>query len=87
MNFGWEPGNDKQNYEFCVSVSHDNSKITRNEMSKLFFQNYQYHCGMVKYCRNVDFEEMDTECSARKNYRFSEEYLRSISNKILLWQC
>ena len=25
---------------------------------------------MVKCCRNVDFEEMDTECSTGKNYGF-----------------
>ena len=29
-------------------------------MSKLFFQNY-YHYFMVKYRRNVNPEEMDTE--------------------------
>ena len=56
-------------------------------MSKIFFENYRY--DMVKFRRNVSFEEMDTERSTGKNDRFDycEEYLRSISNKILSWQC
>ena len=37
LNLGWEPGNDKQNYAVCIFVSRDNGKITRKEMSKLFF--------------------------------------------------
>ena len=69
MNLGWEPGNDKQNYVACVSVSRDNSKITIKTL-KLSFQNYHYHYSMVKCCQNVDFEEMDTECSTGKNYIF-----------------
>ena len=69
MNLDWELGNDKQIYVVCVSLFHDNGKITQKEMSKLLFQNYHYH-GMVKCCRNVDFEEMVTECSTGKNYRF-----------------
>ena len=32
------------------------------------FLNYHYRYGMGKFCRNVDFEEMDTECSTGKNY-------------------
>ena len=34
------------------------------------FLNYRYHYGMGKLCRNVDFEEMDTDCSTGKSYRF-----------------
>ena len=43
---------------------------------------------MVKCRRNVNFEEMDTERSTGKmmDFDYCEEYLRSISNKILLWQ-
>ena len=42
---------------------------------------------MVYYCRNVNFEEMDTEHSTGKNDRmmnvnYCEGYLRTISNKI-----
>ena len=43
----------------------------------------------VKCYRNVDFEEIDTECSTGKimDFEYCEEYLKSTSNKILLWQC
>ena len=38
---------------------------------------------------NVNFEQIDTEPSGKKmmDFDYCEEYLRSISNKILLWQC
>ena len=44
------------------------------------------HYNIVKCCRNVNFEEIDTEPSAEKmmDFDYCEEYLRSISNKILL---
>ena len=45
-----------------MSVSRDNGKITRKEMSKLF--------DMVKCHRNVNFEEIDTERSTGKNEEF-----------------
>ena len=31
LNFGWEPGNDKQKYVVSISVSRDNGKITRKD--------------------------------------------------------
>ena len=37
-------------------------------MSKLFFQNYHY--DMVKCRPNVNFKEMNTECSKGKNNGF-----------------
>ena len=37
-------------------------------MSKLFFQDFYY--DIVKYRRNMNFEEMDTEGSTGKNGRF-----------------
>ena len=67
MNFCWELGNDKQNYVVCISVSHDNGKITRKDFKIITTFTVD---GMVKYCRDVDFEEMDTECSTGKNYGF-----------------
>ena len=67
MNLGWEPGNDKQNYVVCISVSRDNGKITRKDFKIITTTTVD---GMVKCCRNVDFEEMDTECSTGKNYGF-----------------
>ena len=42
------------------------AKITRKEMSKLLFQNYD----KVKCRQNVSFEEVDTERSAGKNEIF-----------------
>ena len=56
-------------------------------MPKLIFKSYHYYG--VKCCRNENFEEMDTECSTGKiiDFEYGEEYLRSTSNKILLWQC
>ena len=90
MNLDLEPGKDKQNYVVCISVSRDNGKIIRKEMSKSFFQNYHYHYGMVKLCWNVGFKEIDTEWSTRMDFDFimdseyCEEYLKSISNKIIL---
>ena len=71
MDLDREPGNDKRNYIACISISRDNGKITRKEMSKLSFQNYHYHYSMEKCCRNVNFEEIDTECSTGKNMDLS----------------
>ena len=76
------PGNGKQNYVVCISVTRDNGKTTRKEMSNLFFQNYHYYYG-VKCFRNVDFEETDKVM----DFEYCEEYLRSVRNNILLWQC
>ena len=38
----------------------------------------------------MNFEEVDTEPSKKKKnmaFDYCEEYLRSISNKTLLWKC
>ena len=88
MNLGWEPRDDKQTMYFVfaiktkhMSVSCGNGKITRKEMSKLFSCGYDRY-DMVKCHRNVNFEEIDTECSTGKNDGlYCEEYLRSILNK------
>ena len=42
------------------------AKTPQKEMANFFFQNYD----MVKCRRNVNFEEMDTERSTRKNEGF-----------------
>ena len=52
-----------------MSISRDNGKITRKGMSKLFWCEYD-HCDIVKYHRNVNFEEIDTECLTGKNVEF-----------------
>ena len=73
-----------------MSTSGDNGKITQKGMSKLFSFDYDPY-DMVKYCRNVNFKETDSEPepSTEKVMDFDhcEEYLKSISNEILLWQC
>ena len=68
MNLGRETENDKQNYVVCISASRHNRKITRKEMSNIFFQTYRYN--MVKCLQNVIFENIDTERSAGKNDGF-----------------
>ena len=41
----------------------------------------------VKCCRNVIFEEIDKPSTEKMmDFDYYEEYSRSISNKILLWQ-
>ena len=63
MNLGWESGNHKQGYAVCISPwqwwNHE-----------VIFSKYLYHYGAGKCPRNVNFEEMDTEDSAEKNYGF-----------------
>ena len=65
MNWGWEPGNDKQGFVVCISVSRNNGEITRKEMSAFFFQNIT--TTMVGW--NVA-EQMDTGFSTGKHYGF-----------------
>ena len=57
-------------------------KSHEKKMSKLFSYD-----GVVKCRRNLNFEKMDTASYTGKNDGDDEEYLRSTSNKILLWQC
>ena len=71
MNLVWEPGNDKQGYVVCISVSRDNSEITSTKRNvETIFSKHHYHYGMVKCRQIVNFEEMDTEWSTGKNYGF-----------------
>ena len=71
MNLVWEPGNDKQGYVVCISVSRDNSEITSTKRNvETIFSKHHYHYGMVKCRQIVNFEEMDTEWSRGKNYGF-----------------
>ena len=71
MNLVWEPGNDKQGYVVCVSVSRNNGEITSTKSHlETISSKYHYHCGMVKCRQIVNFEEMDTEWSTGKNYGF-----------------
>ena len=71
MNLVWEPGNDKQGYVVCVSVSRNNGEITSTKSHlETISSKYHYHYGMVKCRQTVNFEEMDTEWSNGKNYGF-----------------
>ena len=65
------------------------AKLYEKRNVEIIFSNFvqnHYHYGKGKYCSNVDFEEMDTECSTGKiiYFEYCEEYLRSTSSKILL---
>ena len=53
-------------------------------MSKLFSYD-----GVVKCCRILNFEKMDSALLEEKmmGFDYREEYLRSTSNQILLPQC
>ena len=67
MNLVWEPGNDKQDYVVCISVSSDNCEtISTKSNVEIIFSKYHYHYGMVKCRQIVNFEEMDTEWSRGK---------------------
>ena len=74
MNLVWEPRNDKQGYVVCISVSRDNGEITstKSNVEKLWILKKWILSGQQE--KIMDFE-------------YCEEYLRSILNKILLWQC
>ena len=58
------------------SVSPGNSKITRKEMSKLSFAKMKLDEMLEK--KRIKKKMMD--------FDYRQNYLRSISNKILLWQ-
>ena len=78
LNFKLESGNDIQTMYFVFviktrhkSLSCDNGKITRKEMSKLFLCDYlTTHYSMVKCHGNVNFEEINSEPLTGKNDRF-----------------
>ena len=71
MNLVWEPGNDKQGYVVCISVSRDNGAITSTKSNvEIVFSKYYYHYGMVKCRQIVNFQEMETEWSTGKKYGF-----------------
>ena len=40
---------------------------------------------MVKYSQNVNFEVIERSTGKMMDFDYCEEYLRSISSKILLW--
>ena len=57
MNLVWEPGNDKQGYVVCVSVSRNNGEITSTKSHlETISSKYHYHYGMVKCRQTVNFE-------------------------------
>ena len=90
MNLVWEPGNDKQGYVVCISVSRDNGAITSTKSNvEIVFSKYYYHYGMVNVAKLWIFKKWRLSGQQEKNmdFEYCEEYLRSILNKILLCQC
>ena len=76
------------------SVSRGNSKITRKEMPKLFSckQPSQFAEMCIRIASQLDeIDEIAGEEGNNKkkmiDFDHSEEYSKSILNKILLWQC
>ena len=44
MNLVWGPGNDKQGYAVCISVSGNNGEITSTKSNvEIIFSKYHYH--------------------------------------------
>ena len=58
-------------------------------MSKSFSLHYVHYYDMVKCHQNMNSEEMGIELQQEKmiDFDYCNDYLRSISSKILLWQC
>ena len=75
----------------CKSVSRNSGKIivTGKEMSKLFSFDYlTMHYNMVKYRRNAEKRLILSLLEENMmDFDYHEEYLTSILNKILSWQC
>ena len=87
MNLGWEPGNENQNNVVCISVSRDISSqnhIKRNAKIIVFKLRYGKMLSKCEFWR-----DQYCKCSTGKmqDFDYCEEYLKSISNKILLWWC
>ena len=53
----------------CNYVCHDNGKITRKKMPKLFSYDYD-HYDVVTSCQNLNFEKVDTMLYTGKNDGF-----------------
>ena len=75
MNFGWEPGNDKQNYVVCISVSRDNGKITRKDFKIITTTTVWWNVAemwiLKKWILSVQQEKI-------MDFEYCEGYLRSI---------
>ena len=74
MNWGWEPGNDKQGFVVCISVSRNNGEITRKEMSAFFFKIslplWYGKMSLNKWILGFQQEKI-------MDFEYCEEYLRS----------
>ena len=87
MSLVWEPGNDKQGYVVCISVSRDNGEITSTISNvEILFSNIT---GMVNVTKLWILKKWIVSGQQEKimDFEYCEEYLRSILNKRLLWQC
>ena len=51
MSLVWEPGNDKQGYVVCISVSRDNGEITSTISNvEILFSKYHWYGEMSPNC-------------------------------------
>ena len=80
MSLGWEPGNENQNYVVCIPVSRDNNSQNHTKRNaQIIFLKLQYG----KMFPECEFSR-DGYCKRISYFDYCEEYLKSISNKILL---
>ena len=89
MNLAWEPGNDKQGYVVCISVFRDNGEITSTKSNvEIIFSKYHRY-GWWNVAKLWILKKLILSGQQEKimDFEYCEEYLRSILNKILLWQC
>ena len=87
MNFLWEPGNDKQGYIVCISVSRDNGEITSTKRNvEIIFSTNTVWWNVAKLWILKKWI-LSGQQEKIMDFEYCEEYLRSILNKILLWQC
>ena len=96
MNLVWEPGKDEQGYVVCISVSCDNGQITstksnvENIFSKSNVENiFTTTAALWNVTKLWILKKWILSGQQEKimGFEYCEEYLRSILNKILLWQC
>ena len=87
MNFLWEPENDKQGYIVCISVSRDNGEITSSKRNvEIIFSTNTVWWNVAKLWILKKWI-LSGQQEKIMDFEYCEEYLRSILNKILLWQC
>ena len=83
MNFLWEPGNDKQGYIVCNSVSRDNGEITSTKRNvEIIFSTNTVWWNVAKLWILKKWI-LSGQQEKIMGFEYCEEYWRSILNKII----